>query len=309
MDPIIVAVVTFVIVGGAMFGTAALLLQVLPVVRRERLFLGGRQHREGEAVLRWETAQAGWQRLIERLGSLAKPKDTAKLTKYRQRLAWAGYHNPRAVAIWAGSKIAFGLIFATIYPLGSLFVQRILPNVFIFSTGFGLLGFLIPDLWLKLRARSRQEKILNALPDVLDLLMVCVEAGLGFDAALARVVDQPEGRQSPLHEEINRMNLEIRAGRSRQEALRALADRCGLQEVTAMVSVFIQTDKLGTSMGQTLRVHAETSRVDRRHRAEERAYLAPLKMIFPTILFLMPAFVLVAMGPSIIAIISMIKAR
>jgi tight adherence protein C len=309
MDPLSVGLLTFLTVAGATFAAGALLLRWLPAVRPERLSGGGSPRHGDPILMRWDTARARWQRLIERLGAVARPRNPAKLTKYQQRLAWAGYHDPRAVAIWAGSKIALGLVFLAIYPLGGLFVQRLLPNVMVFSIGLGLLGFLVPDLWLKLRTRGRQEKIVNALPDVLDLLMVCVEAGMGFDAALARVVEQPEGRTSPLHQEINRMNLEMRAGRSRQEALRALANRCGLQEITAMVSVFIQTDKLGTSMGKTLRVHAETSRVERRHRAEERAYLAPLKMIFPTIFFLMPAFVLVAMGPSIIAVISIIKAR
>lgn len=309
MDPITVAVITFVVIVGAMTVAGGLLLQWLPAVKRERLVAEGRERKVDEGLLRWETAQAGWQRLIERLGTIARPKDKAKLTKYQQRLARAGYHDPRAVTIWVGSKIILGIAFAFVYPLAGLFVQRVLAHALLISIGLGLVGFLLPDLWLKLRTRSRQEKIVNALPDVLDLLTVCVEAGMGFDAALARVVDQPEARHSPLHIEINRMNLEIRAGRSRQEALRALADRCGTQDVTAMVSVFVQTDKLGTSMGKALRVHAETSRVERRHRAEERAYLAPLKMIFPTIFFLMPAFVLVAMGPSIITILAIIKAR
>jgi tight adherence protein C len=127
---------------------------------------------------------------------------------------------------------------------------------------------------------------------------------MGFDAALSRVAEQPEAKNSALHQELRRMIQEMRAGRPRQEALRALADRCGVQEVNAMVSVFIQTDRLGTSMGKTLRVHADSSRIERRHRAEARAYVAPLKMIFPTALFLMPAFMLVAMGPSLLKIMA-----
>jgi tight adherence protein C len=103
------------------------------------------------------------------------------------------------------------------------------------------------------------------------------------------------------------MHLEVRAGRPRDEALRAFGDRCGAQEVKAMVSAFIQSERLGTPLGRTLRVHAESARVQRRHRAEERAYLAPLKMIFPTVLFLMPSFFLVAMGPSLLALISAFK--
>jgi tight adherence protein C len=100
-----------------------------------------------------------------------------------------------------------------------------------------------------------------------------------------------------------RMHLEVRAGRPREEALRSLGERCGIQEVRSMVSAFVQSDRLGTPLGKTLRVHAESARVQRRHRAEERASLAPLKMIFPTVLFLMPAFFLVAMAPSLLGLI------
>jgi tight adherence protein C len=130
-----------------------------------------------------------------------------------------------------------------------------------------------------------------------------VEAGLGFDAAVARVAEQEELTRSPLHQELMRMHLEVRAGRPREEALRGFGERCGVQEVRSMVSAYIQSEKLGTPLGKTLRVHAESARIQRRHRAEERASLAPLKMIFPTVLFLMPAFFLVAMAPSLIGLI------
>src|SRR5262249_2950689 len=151
-------------------------------------------------------------------------------------------------------------------------------NLFLYSVLLGFGGFFVPSLWLQRRAKARQESIVNTLPEVLDLLTVCVGGGMSFAAALARVAEQPEARKSAPHPELLRMIHEMRAGRPRPEALRALADRCGVQEVNAMVSVFIQTDRLGTSMGKTLRVHADSARIERRHRAEERAYVAPLKM-------------------------------
>ena len=131
---------------------------------------------------------------------------------------------------------------------------------------------------------------------------------MGFDAAVARVAEQPETRQSPLHEELIRMHLEVRAGRPRQEALRALGERCGVEEVKSMVGAFIQTEKLGTPLGKTLRVHADSARVQRRHRAEELAHLAPLKMLFPTVFFLMPAFFLVTLAPSVLGLLKLLKA-
>ena len=127
---------------------------------------------------------------------------------------------------------------------------------------------------------------------------------MSFDAALARISEQPEARESALHQEIVRMNLEVGAGRPRVEALRAFGARCGVQDVTTMVSVFVQTEKLGTSMGRALRIHSDTARTQRRHRLEAQAYLAPLKMIFPTIIFLTPAFFLVALAPSLLGFLA-----
>lgn len=303
MDPLSFALIAFVVVAGSTFLSGALLLRWWPGLRRERL-MAPISEAGPATILRWQTARAGWQRLVERLGGVAGPKDGARLSKHRERLAWAGYHDPRAVLVFRGVKVAMALVLGMTYPLVGLFTLRVAPNLLLHSVMLGAAGFFVPNLWLHRRAKARQEDVVNALPDVLDLLTVCVEGGMGFDAALARVAEQPEARNSAFHQELRRMILELRAGRPRQEALRALADRCGVQEVNAMVSVFIQTDRLGTSMGKTLRVHADSSRIERRHRAEARAYVAPLKMIFPTALFLMPAFMLVAMGPSLLKIMA-----
>ena len=306
MDALGFALIAFVVVGGSVFLSGALLLRWWPALRRERL-MAPIPEASPATILRWQTARAGWQRVVERLGRVAAPKDGARLSKHRQRLTWAGYHDPRAVLVFRGIKVAMALALGLAYPLVGLFTQRIAPNLFLYAVMLGAGGFLVPNLWLHRRAKARQESIVNALPEVLDLLTVCVEGGMSFDAALARVAEQPESRKSSLHQELLRMIHEMRAGRPRAEALRALSDRCGVQEVNAMVSVFIQTDRLGTSMGKTLRVHADSSRIERRHRAEERAYVAPLKMIFPTALFLMPAFMLVAMGPSLLKIMAVLN--
>jgi len=306
MDALSFALIAFVMVGGSMFLSGALLLRWWPGLRRERL-MAPIHDASPATILRWQTAHAGWQRVVERLGRLAAPKNGARLSKHRQRLAWAGYQDPRAVLVFRGVKVAMALALSMAYPLVGLLTQRVTPNLFLYSVMLGVGGFFLPNLWLRRRAKSRQESIVNTLPEVLDLLTVCVEGGMSFDAALARVAEQPEARKSALHQELLRMIHEMRAGRPRPEALRALADRCGVQEVNAMVSVFIQTDRLGTSMGKTLRVHADSSRIERRHRAEERAYVAPLKMIFPTALFLMPAFMLVAMGPSLLKILAVLN--
>jgi tight adherence protein C len=305
MDAIVIIVVaTFVVVGGSIFATGLGVLKALEGVRRQRLEVPDSE--AAVSVLRWQTARTGWQRIVERLGHAAAPRDRTRLSKSQQRLAWAGYHHPGAAVIFLGTKVGVAILFGLAYPLAGMLLQRFVPGLVLGSLLFAAAGFIAPELWLRRRTASRQRRVAAALPDTLDLLTVCVEAGMGFDAALARVAEQPEMARSPLHEEILRMNLEVRAGRPRPEALRAFAERCGVREVTTMVSIFIQTDRLGASIAKTLRVHSETARMQRRHRAEEQAYLAPLKMIFPTIIFMMPAFVLVAMGPSLLAILKML---
>lgn len=303
MNPLAYAAGTFVVVLGVTLVSGLLVLRFWPAVRRERLAAttatGG-----SDSILRFGTEPAtGLQRAIEKIGRNVVPKDATRVTRYRVRLAQAGIHDPRGITILWGAKLVCALIGLVAYPFFGFLVQRLLSHMLLVSLACFAVGFLLPDFWLYNRIKERQRAILNALPDVLDLLMVCVEAGLGFDSAVARVAEQEELTRSPLHQELMRMHLEVRAGRPREEALRTLGERCGVQEVRSMVSAFIQSDRLGTPLGKTLRVHAESARIQRRHRAEERASLAPLKMIFPTVLFLMPAFFLVAMAPSLLGLI------
>jgi tight adherence protein C len=304
MNPFTVAIVTFFLVVGVTLVSAMIALRLWPAIGRGRLF-GASTVSEGPvSILRFDSEpQSALQRAIEKLGRNVVPKDNVRLTRYRVRLTQAGFSDPRGVAMLWGAKVVGALIGFLAYPFFGFLVQRVLSNTLIISLVCLAIGFMLPDFWLYNRIKERQRAIVNMLPDVLDLLMVCVEAGLGFDAAVARVSEQEELTRSPLHQELMRMHLEVRAGRPREEALRSLGERCGVQEVRSMVSAFVQSDRLGTPLGKTLRVHAETARVQRRHRAEERASLAPLKMIFPTVLFLMPAFFLVAMAPSLIGLI------
>ncbi len=231
-------------------------------------------------------------------------------SKYRQRLLWAGYHEPRAVLLLIGAKVGLAVLAGAGYFFYTVLALRVVPapRLIAISLILAVVGFFFPDFWLRNRIKARQREIEHTLPDVLDLLMVCVEAGMGFDAAVARVAEQPEGRHNPLHQEMLRMHLEVRAGRPRAEALRALGARTGVDDVKAMVTAFVQTEKLGTPLGKTLRVHADSARVKRRHKAEERAHLAPLKMLFPTVFFLMPAFFLVTLAPSLLGLLRLLKA-
>lgn len=300
MSAVAYALLSFLVVAGVTLLATAVAYRLWATVPRDRLIPTAAAV-EPTSILRWqEQPRAGWQRTLEGLGRAAGPRGGAGLLRYRQRLAWAGYHSPRAVPLFIGAKVAVAALCGLAYPLYGLMIQRALPHLLAAPLILANVGFFLGDFWLRNRVRARQLAIVHALPDVLDLLMVCVEAGMAFDAAVARVTQQPRARRSPLHEEMLRMHLEMRVGRPRDQALRALGERTGVQEVKAMVGAFIQTDRLGTSLGKTLRVHAESARVARRHRAEERAYLAPLKMLFPTVAFLFPVFFLVTLAPGLI---------
>ena len=311
MNPITVIVLTFVIVAGVTVLASLALLKFWPVLQRGRLATAPGDSIPDESILRWSDQPVpGWQRTVERIGrALGSSEETS--SKYRQRLIWAGYYEPRNVAVFVGTKIALAALFGSAYFLYSSFVfLRVIPFTQLLAISLILagIGFFLPDFWLSNRIKVRQKEIVHSLPDVLDLLMVCVEAGMGFDAAVARVAEQPEARDRPMYAELMRMHLEVRAGRPRTEALRALGERTGVLEVKSMVGAFIQTEKLGTPLGKTLRVHADSARVQRRHRAEELAHLAPLKMLFPTVFFLMPAFFLVTLAPSVLGLLKLLRA-
>lgn len=310
MDAItLIALAAFLLIAVLTFGVGFVLLRLLPGVRSDRLVpSGGGGGQAPESILRWETEPAGaWRGLVERVGAAITPRDATLLGRYRKRLVLAGLQDPRAVAVFLGSKALLAVVAASAYGFYGASVQRALPNVVPLSIMLGGLGFFLPDLWLRLQAGRRRKEMTNALPDVLDLMMVCVEAGMGFDAAVARITEQPATRENPFHQEMHRMHLEIRAGRPREEALRALAERVGTEELRSVVTAFIQSERLGTPLGKTLRIQAEASRVRRRHRAETRAQLVPLMMLAPTVMFLLPSFMMVAMAPSLLRIFELLQ--
>ena len=165
--------------------------------------------------------------------------------------------------------------------------------------GFGCLGWMLPRMWLKGKVKARQKAVLRALPDGLDLVTTCVEAGLGLDAALARVAEKSKG---PLADEITRMLREAAMGKLRRDALTEMGERIGVEELTSFINSVIQAEQLGVGIAQVLRVQSEQLRMRRRQRAEQAAHEAPIKMIFPLVLFIFPAFMLVILGPAIIRI-------
>lgn len=299
---IVDAAVAFAAVFLVTVGVALFALWLDPVSRRLRdLGEAGSRPTPARSLLRWEDsgrAVPQWRRSVEKLGRglLGRTSEArqARHSAVRRRLVWAGFDNPRGVLIFLGCKVVMAGGLAYSYTLYGLAIQRVLPQILLTSVILGVIGFFLPDFCLSQRIKGRQRMIRNALPDVLDLLVVCVEAGMGLDAAIAKVTDPDViGAETPLHRELRRVHLEFRAGRPRTEALHALDERTGVDDVRKIVAAFVQTEKLGTSLGNTLRIHADASRVQRRLRAERAAHLAPLKMLPIIVFFLFPAFFLV----------------
>jgi tight adherence protein C len=237
---------------------------------------------------------------LKRLGT-AVPHGTSEMGKLQQRLIQAGYRSHDAIVVFFGVRIGVALL-AFGACASSIFMR---PNLMIALAGCGL-GYLLPSMALGRLAKRRQHKLRLGLPDALDLLVVSVEAGLGLDQAIQRVGEEIEFAHPDLSEELRLVNLELRAGKGRTDALRALAERTGVDDLASLVAMLVQTDRFGTSVAQSLRVHAETMRTKRRQRAEEAAAKTGVKMVFPLVFCIFPAIWVVTIGPAAIKFIQVI---
>lgn len=244
--------------------------------------------------------------LLGNLGERAKPVDKMiDYTKMRPVFLKAGIHRENARSVYGGAKLLFAF-----FPAFSVFLYRILlpgaplgmAQMVAILAMLAIFGYYLPDLWLRFKIARRKELILNGFPDALDLLVVCVEAGMGLDSAINRVAKEIKLDNKVLSGELELYNLEMRAGKLRKDALRNLAMRTDLEEVNSLATLLIQTDKFGTSVGQALKVYSDTMRTQRYQRAEERAAKIPVKLIFPLILFIFPSLFVAILGPAVINI-------
>lgn len=231
---------------------------------------------------------------LKRLGARV-PRSPGEMGRLQLRMTQAGYRGPEALPIFYGVRVVLAtggfLLFAT--PI------LVRPDLILALAALGV-AYLLPGIWLGRLAKRRQHRIQVALADVLDLLVVCVEAGLGLDQAMVRVGQELEFAFPDLADELRIVNLELRAGKPRIEALKNLADRTGIDDVRSLVSMLVQTDRFGTSIAQSLRVHSETLRTKRRQRAEEAAAKTGVKMVFPLVFCVFPAIWVVTIGPAAI---------
>jgi tight adherence protein C len=232
------------------------------------------------------------------IGKIGASPNAQQTPKNQLLMVRAGYRSPEAMMAVRGFKILVPVaLVAAVFFTGAYTF-----NPFLVFGMAAVAGYLLPDMWLTWRVRARQRLLRRALPDGLDLLVICVEAGLGLDQALLRVAQELNVAHPELSDELQLVNLEMRVGKTRLDAMRELARRTGLDDIKALVSMLIQTERFGTSVAQSLRVHSDDLRMKRRQRAEEMAAKTTVKMVPALVFFIFPALMVVILGPAIIAI-------
>ena len=278
---------------------------------RRRLELGvdhrarGAAADQGKPSVVKDVAPTGLDRIFKRVQERVGPKNEAETSSIRLRLTQAGYMGANAVGRYFTIRVVLSVGLPLIVVLAAPALTRTAPvqTVLLIGVLAGLIGLYFPYMWVSHRISARQQEAQDGFHDVLDLLLVCVEAGLGLNAALHRVGQEIGKAHELLGAQFDIVGLELRAGMSRELALRNLAERLGIDEVKSLVAILIQSDTLGTSIAQALRIHAEDMRKRRMLRAEEKAHKLPVKLSFPLVGFILPCLILTILTPAIIRIV------
>lgn len=242
-----------------------------------------------------------FENLLIEFGGIIKQNER-QVDKLRQSLIQAGYHREESVIIFNGSRIAGAIFCFILFVLLGLLGERSFLSIVMLSALVGIVGYKLPDVILNHKIRKRQDQIAASLPDTLDLLVISVEAGLGLNAAILRVGNDLAIRCPPVSQELIRVNQDIRTGMSREEALRNLSDRNLVEDLKIFVGALILSDRLGTSIADTLRAQADSLRTRIRQKAEEKAAKASVKMLLPLVAFILPALIIILMGPGLISV-------
>lgn len=231
---------------------------------------------------------------IQRLARFI-PKSPKEMSRVQKRMAQAGYHGLTPALVYTASELITPVIFG-----GTIFLFVHGPAKIALTILAAMIGYVVPGMVLRRQTNQRKKIIQNGLPDALDLFIVCLEAGSALDQAILKTSQDLDVPYPPLAEELRMITTEMRAGKPRLEAFKNFAARCGVDDVRALVSMLVQSDRFGTSIALALRTHAETSRTKRRQRAEERAAKIGVKMVFPLVFCLFPAFSVVTVGPGVV---------
>jgi tight adherence protein C len=276
---------------------------------REQVQTWRRRVEGGNATLDQETTPSGlldqlrteFVRLLEWFGRLNQPS-AEDVRSTRRLLINGGYRSGKASLLFLGAKLMLAVVAVFIFTLvpAKLMGFPSVSSLTVYYVMAAALGYYAPVLWLRRVIASRKDALQRAIPDALDLMVVCVEAGLGLDQAIGRVSQEVSRTHPELGDELNVLTLELRTGISRQEALKNLARRTDLEELGNLVAMLVQTDRFGTSIGQALRVYADSMRTTRRLKAEELAAKLPVKLLLPLIFFIFPSLIVVTVGPAAI---------
>jgi tight adherence protein C len=242
-----------------------------------------------------------WEKFVGRLGANV-PLRPQEYGKYMRMIIAAGLKK-QSLPVFMGVRIALAVVLPVLYfvfygiPFEKDSTMRILSAV-----ALAIVGFVVPSFWLSRRVKKRQLEIFHDLPEVLDLMTVCVEAGLSMDAAMVKVCEDPNLKKSPLVDEMKILLQEVRAGKPRLEALRDMGERTMVEDLKSFAAMLIQTERLGTSLAQSLRVFSDTLRTIRMQRAQEAAAKTTVKLVFPLVFFILPALFVVMLLPAVIRI-------
>lgn len=287
--------------GSAMVGVAMIVREAAMAHRRGARLRGEQVRREKPAASALATAASQMMQSAGRMGNQMATRDPAELSVLRLKLIQAGFNSREAIAVYLGARVValFVAVVGSVFLLPMMFEEG--PHKTMAMAGVVVLGvgaILGPDQVIKSRRRKRELEYREGFPDVLDLLVASVEAGLSLDAAVSRVTEEIRRRAPNLAQHIHFLTLELRAGRARRDAWQNLADRLGIDEARSFATMLRQAEKMGSSLGETLSVFAQEMRVKRMLRAEEKAMALPAKLVVPMILFIFPCLLVTLMLPA-----------
>jgi tight adherence protein C len=295
--PFLIAAFLFVVVTVAITA-AGMKLYVKPKEAMERVSGVMLEHRDVAPV----HSSLRFRELLEKVGKYM-PENPKDMTVMQRKLIRAGFRSANALKTLYGAKIAFGVLLPVIMVFAVSGAATDPTNKFMAVVGAALAGFFGPNEYVKIVGRKRQKEIQKALSNALDLMVVCVESGLGLDQAIMQVAKELENAHPEISEEFAVVNLELKAGKRRVEALRNLAERAGVPDLKKLVAVLIQADRFGTSIAQSLRGHADFMRVQARQIAEEKAAKLGVKLVFPIFFCILPSLFVITVGPVAMRII------
>lgn len=299
---LLVAAVAFIVVGGIVLSGYWIATGETAVEKRLHALVPGAAPaaRPPEAA----SKESVLRRVIARLGQYGFSRDTGSLS---HRLSAAGIRTSNATAVFLGARTlaSFGPALLLLVP--QISVGRPLPSALWLALGAWAVGHVGANAWLRRRSQRRIRRLTEALPDALDLMVVCLESGLGLNATIARVGEERSALHDPLGDEFAQVAHELRSGRSREDSLRALGGRNGVEDLKALAALVIQSDRLGASMARTLRAHADLLRTKRRQRAEEAARKLPVKVLFPLATLLLPPLFIMVAGPAFLKLGELVR--